>query len=159
MIVIKESNKERQEFVKNICTELRKTCAIIGNEINIVNGENVAVEMSYEDWVSNHFASNLCVVHEGYLMVESGCCYVLLKEKNGLVWYSKDTITTESTVSNSERTKNVTAVYGLSSGKYGYFSTSGRTLLYCEEWKKVEVTMDEIAKKFGIPVERLRIKQ
>ena len=157
MVIVTNVTLERKEFIKRIC-EAKKMdipSTTVASNNCFVNTDDV---VSYEDWIGENYDPTLKVHTAGMLKVENGELYVLLPTSLGLKWYSKAAMDPKCNIVAESKPNSHTALYGISNGNRGYFSTAGRDLLYSLEWKKVEVTMDEIAKKFKIPVERLRIK-
>ena len=157
MVTITDVTLERREFITRICTAKRINVpnTTISAYNCIVNKDGF---VSYKDWIGENYDPTLKVHTSGMLKVENGELYVLLPTLNGLGWYSKAAMDPNCDLAKESKPNSHTALYGTSKGNRGYFSTADRELLYSIEWKKVEVTMDEIAKKFKIPVERLRIK-
>lgn len=157
MVTITDVTSERKEFIKRIC-EVKK----IDIPNTTITSKNYFTDkddfVSYKDWIGENYDPTLKVHTSGMLKVENGELYVLLPTLNELGWYSKAAMDPNCVLVKESKPNSHTALYGTSGGNRGYFSTADRELLYSIEWKKVEVTMAEIAKKFKIPVERLKIK-
>ena len=150
-------NKEQKEFVESIAK--RKGFSIkfiIDNTIKV----NDDLFYTYEDFVSEFF--DIEDTRVGMLMIRhGGVPRIKLPYKEGTAWFNLEAMHNKQSIGFHIVTDNspITTVYGLANGDSGYFSCYGRVKLYDSSWKKVELTIEQIAEKFNLKPEQIRIKK
>lgn len=150
-------NKEQKEFAISIAKRLESIVTINSCDQICINGINY----TYEEFVGEFFDLGKDS-QIGMLKIVDGVIKVLLPTKDGNVWMSHSSMQhmdNHSGFTVKQEYKETDALYGITNLNNGYFSPYGRVKLYDRSWKKVELSMEDIAKKFGIKPEQIRIKK
>ena len=158
--LFKETDPERREFIKDMCEAFK--CKVTFEDLNILvtHGlEKGIVVTTYEEWVGANFTRGMIPAKPGQMRIVDDKKSILVDTKQGPEWYScacfKDDITLESVPEKGE----LKQILGLPSNNVGYLSTKHRTVLYDSSWKIVELTIEQIAEKFGVDAKSIRIKK
>ena len=134
-------------------------------EVVTVNDNYISVNgkvYSYEDFVVE-FMDATKDAKVGMLKISSEGIRVLLPHTLGVAWFKESAMKHSDnhagfSIANSKN-EEIHALYGQTNLANGFFSPYGRVKLYDKSWKKVELTIEQIAEKFGVKSEQVRIKK
>ena len=162
MIIIKESNQERRNFLQKTASYARKSCFFPNIETIIIDGsdESEKIEMSYEEFIAKFCAMNIDMELGQMIVTISNNKYIKLPTAFNYKWIPFASMNADDKFYCGSLTPDCVALaLGKHCGSKGYFSTEGRVVLYDKSWKKLEVTIEQIAEKFGVKPEQILIKK
>lgn len=146
-------DKEKEEFVQIIAKRKNLQIVIVNNLIVTKDQD-----YTYEEFVGKFF--DISDAKIGMLAIINNTPKVLLPYNEGTAWFDFNSMESDAANLTLQKMKNpVTALYSLTNLKKGYFSQWGRVKLYDSSWKPLELTIDQIAEKFGVKPEQIRIKK
>ena len=147
-------NKEQRDFAISIAERLQELVVIKDNYL-IVNDKIY----SYEDFVTEFFDAEQDP-EIGMLCEIGGEIKALIPTNDKPRWFPLNCMTPDTGVEYSGKSvSGIDKLWGYYHVGKGFFNTETRTLLYDKSWEKVEVTIEQIAEKFGVKPEQIRIKK
>lgn len=147
-------NKEQQVFAIEIATRLDKKIVIENDQIKL--GKDV---YTYEEFVTKFFDAEQDP-EIGMLCEIGGEVKTLIPTDDKPRWFPLNCMSPKIGVEYSGKSSsNINKLWGYYHVGKGFFNTETRTLLYDKSWEKVEVTIEQIAEKFGVKPEQIRIKK
>lgn len=159
MIRIKETNSERTYFIQRIAKANNMTAEVFANQVLVNDNALDMVEMSYQTFVGKYY-NNDVVLPDGTMMVLNDNSKYIKLPSCALTWFSQDSMDSSKILKcTSLELENVSKYLGRHACGSGYFNMAGRTILYDASWRIVEITIDQIAKKFGVNPKQIRIKE
>lgn len=148
-------NKEQIDFVVRIADRCRIAIEVYDNDIAL-NGR----AYTYEEFVGE-FCDPKEDAEVGMLAIINNVPKVLVPCKEHNAWVCINGMKhhgLQYTVSAS-LDYTIDKLYGLTNLNSGYCSPYDRVKLYDSSWKKVELTIEQIAEKFGVKPEQVIIKK
>lgn len=147
-------NKEQKDFAISIAERLQELVVIKDNYL-IVNDKIY----SYEDFVTEFFDAEQDP-EIGMLCEIEGVVKALIPTDDKPRWFPLSCMNPNTGVEYSGKSASgMDKLWGYYHVGKGFFNTETRTLLYDKSWEKVEVTIEQIAEKFGVKPEQIRIKK
>lgn len=147
-------NKEQQIFATKIATRLDKKIVIENDQIKL--GKDT---YTYEAFVTEFFDAEQDP-EIGMLREIEGDVKALIPTDDKPLWFPLICMDPETEVEYSGKSSNsIDKLWGHYHVGMGFFNTETRTLLYDKSWEKVEITIEQIAEKFGVKPEQIRIKK
>ena len=147
-------NKEQQIFAIEIATRLDKKIVIENDQIIL----DKAI-YTYEEFVTEFFDAEQDP-EIGMLCKIDGEVKALIPTDNKPRWFPLSCMSPNTEVEYSGKSASgIDKLWGYYHVGKGFFNTKTRTLLYDKSWEKVEVTIEQIAEKFGVKPEQIRIKK
>ena len=147
-------NKEQQIFVIEIATRLNKKIVIENDQIKL--GKDT---YTYEEFVIEFFD----VEQDpkiGMLCEVGGDIKTLIPTDDKPHWFPLSCMNPRIEVEHSGKSaSDINKLWGYYHLGKGFFNTETRTLLYDKSWERVEITIEQIAEKFGVKPEQIRIKK
>lgn len=160
MYLIKEANQERKEFIQDMCKVLNYKVAIENNYILInSSSEKEIITTTYEEWVGANFKRGMMPAKIGQMRIIGDAKSILVNTKQGQEWYSCNCFKDNVMLASIPEEGELKQILGLPSNNVGYLSTSTRIILYDSSWKIIELTIEQIAEKFGVNAKSIRIKK
>lgn len=147
-------NKEQQIFAIEIATRLDKKIVIENDQIIL----DKAI-YTYEEFVTEFFDAEQDP-EIGMLCEIGGEVKALISTDNKPRWFPLSCMNPNTGVEYSGKSaSDIDKLWGYYHVGKGFFNTETRTLLYDKSWEKIEVTIEQIAEKFGVKPEQIRIKK
>ena len=147
-------NKEQQIFATKIATRLDKKIVIENDQIKLGNNT-----YTYEAFVTEFFDAKQDP-EIGMLCEIEGEVKTLIPTDDEPRWFPLSCMDPKIGVEYSGKSyDSIDKLWGYYHVGKGFFNTETRTLLYDKSWEKVEVTIEQIAEKFGVKPEQIRIKK
>lgn len=160
MYLIRETDPERREFIQDMCKVLKYKVTIENYFILVTqNSEKGIITTTYEEWVGTNFTRGMIPAKTGQMRIVGDTKSILVDTKQGPEWYACKCFQDEVALISVPEVGELKQILGLPSNEIGYLSTKGRTVLYDSSWKIVELTIEQIAKKFGVDAKSIRIKK
>ena len=162
MITIKESNQERRNFLHKTAIYARQSCFFPNEETIIIDGANESekIEMSYEGFIAKFCNMNIEMELGQMVITTSNNKYIKLPTGVTTKWIPFHSMDANNKFyCGALDSTCVKKVLGKHCGNKGYFSEEGRIVLYDKSWKIIEVTIEQIAEKFGVSPKQIRIKK
>lgn len=160
MYLFKETDPERREFIKDMCEVLKCKVTFENHNILVTHGlEKGIVVTTYEEWIGANFTRGMIPAKLGQMRILGNKKSILVATKQGPEWYSCKCFQEEVALTSVPEEGELKQILGLPSKEVGYLSAKGRTLLYDSSWKVVELTIEQIAKNFGVDAKSIRIKK
>lgn len=149
-------NREQKEFAISIAKRLAEVVTV--NDHYITVNEKM---YSYEDFVVEYLDIKQDA-RVGMLKISTEGIRVLLPYTQGVAWFKESSMghkNNHNGLSIVNVQEELVSLYGQTNLSNGFFSPYGRVKLYDKSWKKVELTLDQIAEKFDVKPEQIRIKK
>ena len=147
-------NKEQQIFATEIATRLNKKIVFENDQIKL--GNDI---YTYEAFVTEFFDAKQDP-EIGMLCEIEGEVKTLIPTDDEPRWFPLSCMDPKIGVEYSGKSyDSIDKLWGYYHVGKGFFNTETRTLLYDKSWEKVEVTIEQIAEKFGVKPEQIRIKK
>ena len=147
-------NKEQKIFAIEIATRLNKKIAFENDQIILDKAL-----YTYEEFVVEFFDAEQDP-EIGMLCEIDGNIKTLIPTDDKPRWFPLSCMNPDTEVEYSGKpASGMNKLWGYYHVGMGFFDTETRTLLYDKSWEKVEVTIEQIAEKFGVKPEQIRIKK
>lgn len=147
-------NKEQKIFAIEIATRLNKKIVFENDQIKLGNDT-----YTYEAFVVEFFDAEQDP-EMGMLCEIDGNIKTLMPTDDKPRWFPLSCMHPDTEVEYSGKpASGMNKLWGYYHVGMGFFDTETRTLLYDKSWEKVEVTIEQIAEKFGVKPEQIRIKK